>query len=105
MKQGGWPPDYSLCDPAFSDWATKQSLAVVKDWQGDSDVVRTVWLDEKQVQMWLDPPDTEKFVTVNAARRSDLNASGWDFSIKLRVPIQRLREALDVVWKTVNGWS
>jgi hypothetical protein len=99
-----WPPDWSLCDSALSEWASSHFLTLIKDWQGDSDVVRSVWLEEKQVQIWLEPPDAENFVEVNAARRSDLVKSGWDYSIKFKVPLSRLEEALEVIWNTVKDW-
>ncbi len=105
MIAASWPPDFSPCDAALSTWASKHDLNIIRDWQGDSDVTRTVWMDQMQVQIWLDSIGTERFVNVNAAQRSNLIQSGRDYSIKFKVPLPRLGEALEVVWKIVQEWN
>ena len=95
-------PDYSLIDPVLFEWAEAHALRIDSDYKGY--VVRSIWWKER-VQIWVDSPDPEGFLTVNAAERRPDLASQWGRSIKVRVTPGELESTLNSVWAKVSEWS
>lgn len=94
--------DYSVIDPVLSQWAERHGLNIDCDYKGY--VVRSIWWQGK-IQIWLDAPDSEEHVLINAAeKRPDLR-SQWGRSLKYRVQVPELAAGLETVWSEVKKWT
>jgi len=54
--------------------------------------------------MWVDPPDAEDHVFVNAAERRPDLPSQWGRSLKFRVQVLELATTLEKVWAEAKTW-
>ena len=92
---------YTSIDSALSEWEKLHGTVFLKLFRDDE--VRTIWLSGK-VQIWVDPPDAEGYVTLNASELKQELPSKWGRSLKTRVEISQVSNGLSEIWNKAQSW-
>jgi len=94
--------NYSLIDPALSEWAQRHSLVWLTDYQGSQ--VRTFYLNEQsrdKVQIWIDVPRDE----ATAVHIVQYKIGGKKkYSEEIACAVSDLPSALDQAFTLANEW-
>jgi len=98
---------YKPLDSVFLSWAAKRGVRILTQFRDDP--VRTYWifdnLGQKQVQVWLTPPDKVGNTEVHAAKLDPSIASQWSRSLKIVAKPGQFEKILDEVLEVGLVWS